>query len=216
VYGIPSNKDGLDHDPAWVILEIWIASEWGSRLRRGQAPFHNFRGERMRWNQKSMVSASRLLSGNMVFFGTLIPKICRVGRNVVQAQSPPKGMTLEWTRSYPQALSDKSTAYLKITAGILQTSLIIFKLSVYDQDEDGNPNQSSISLHYVGGTIWTFLYCATLRANKTLIYSRITGKQSRDLKSATFKTLEVQLCQKHDLFWTLGAVSWRNWRLLVV
>jgi hypothetical protein len=92
----------------------------------------------------------------------------------------------------PQALSDKSTAYLKITAwNTANQSDKYLSCSVYDQDEDGNPNQSSISLHYVGGTDLDFLVLCHIASEQNVGFiGRITGKQSTGiLKSATFKTL---------------------------
>ena len=92
----------------------------------------------------------------------------------------------------PQALSDKSTAYLKITAwNTANQSDKYLSCSVYDQNEDGNTNQSSITLHYLGGADLDFLVLCHIASEQNVGFiGRITGKQSTGiLKSATFKTL---------------------------
>jgi hypothetical protein len=92
----------------------------------------------------------------------------------------------------PETLTGKGTAYLKITAwSTTNQSDKFLSCSVYDQDEDGNTNQSSISLHYLGGSDLDFLVLCHIASEQNVGFiARITGKQSTGtLKSATFKTL---------------------------
>ena len=92
----------------------------------------------------------------------------------------------------PQTLTGKGTAYLKITAwNTTNQSDKYLSCSEYDQDEDGNTNQSSIALHYLGGADLDFLVLCHIASEQNVGFTaRITGKQSKGiLKSATFKTL---------------------------
>ena len=92
----------------------------------------------------------------------------------------------------PQTLTGKNTGYLKITAwNTTNQNDKYLSCSEYDQDEDGNTNQSSITLHYLGGADLDFLVLCHIAGEQNVGFiARITGKQSAGiLKSATFKTL---------------------------